>query len=338
MRSICSLRSRAPRTRRAAIGAAVAFAAGTLALGPAALASAATASGNIAGTSDAVVLQTSLDVSLLNKTAELPLNVSLNQVHAPADADKTLLTAKLDGVDSGKSFSVLRADVATAKATADKTKSEGYANLTKATVHVPGLPLLGLVQLDEVTSKATCAAGEAPTAATNFVGDVTVLGKKVSVRAGGTTKVTVADVGEVSLDLAKTVKTSNTAASTALHLTVHINPGKLNVAGVTGDLTLVKASCQTPGGPGDGAGASGGSSSGGSSSGGSSSGGSSSGSTSGTSAGNGSGVKTQSGSGGMDLAETGGSSATPYVAGAAAVLLVAGSGAVYMSRRKKANA
>ncbi|WP_189930924.1 SCO1860 family LAETG-anchored protein [Streptomyces sulfonofaciens] len=346
-----SLSSRAPRRRSAAIGVAVALAAGTLALGPAALASATPASGHTGGNADAVVLKTGLDVSLLNKTAQLPLNVSLNEVHAPADAAKTLLTAKLDGVDKGKPFSILRADVATAKATSDKTRSEGYANLTHAVVHLPGLPLLGLVEVDAVTSKATCAAGEAPTAGTNFVGDVTVLGKKVSVRAGGTTKVTVDGVGEVSLDLAKTVKTSTTAASTALQLKVHVNPGKLNVADVTGDLTLVKASCETPGD--DGAGASGGSSSGGSSTGGSSAGNSSSGgstsggstaggdtsggATSGASSDGGAGTEPQSGSDNSNLAETGGSSATPYIAGAAAVLVVAGGGAVFMSRRKKAN-
>lgn len=331
--------------RSAAIGASVALAAGTLLLGQASLASAAPAASGSGGTADAVVLKTGLNVSLADKKVQLPLNVALNEVHAPANKDKTLLTATLDGVDKGRPFSILRADVATAKATTDKTTSEGYANLTKATVHVPGLPALGLVQIDAVTSKATCAAGQAPTAGTNFVGDVTVLGKKVAIRAGGSSTVKVDGVGEVTLDLAKTVKTSTTAASTALQLTVHVNPGDLNVAEVTGGLTLVKASCATPG-SGDG-GASGGSSSGGSSSGGSSSGGSSaggdsgggdtSGSTAGSTSGADGGTKTQTGNGG-DLAETGGSSTTPYLAGGAAVLLVAGGAAVYMSRRKKAGA
>ncbi|WP_255950127.1 SCO1860 family LAETG-anchored protein [Streptomyces odontomachi] len=322
--------------RSAAIGAAVALAAGTLALGTASTASATPASSGSSGSADAVVLKTGLDVSLANKKVDVPLSVALNEVHAPANKDKTLLTATLDGVDKGRPFSILRADVATAKATTDQTKSEGYANLTKATVHLPGLPALGLVQVDAVTSKATCAKGQAPTAGTNFVGDVTVLGKKVAIRAGGTTTVKVDGVGDVTLDLAKTVKTSTTAASTALQLTVHVNPGNLNVAEVTGGLTLVKASCATPGG-GDG-GTSGGSSSGGSSSGGSSSGGTSGGGdTAGSTAGADGGTKTQTGSGG-DLAETGGSSTTPYLAGGAAVLLVAGAGAVYMSRRKKAGA
>ncbi|WP_212909623.1 SCO1860 family LAETG-anchored protein [Streptomyces sp. TS71-3] len=317
-----TLSTRAPRFRASVIGAAVAVAAGALALGPASVAGAAPASSDGTGTADAVVLKTGLDVSLANKKADVPLSVALNEVHAPADANKTLLTAKLDGVDSGKPFSVLRADVANAKATADKEKSEGYVNVVNASVLVPGV--LGVVKVDEVTTKATCAADAAPTAGTNFVGDVTVLGKKVSIRAGGSSKVTVPGIGEVTLDLAKSVKTSTTAASSALDLKVDVNPGKLNVAQVTGEVTLAKASCEKPAGDG-------GSSTGGSSTGGSSDGGTSGGSTSGG------GTEPQSG-GGHDLAETGGSSATPYIAGAAAVLVVAGGGAVYMTRRKKSQA
>jgi LPXTG-motif cell wall-anchored protein len=361
-----STSSRMPAVRRsaAAIGAAVALAAGTTAFGPVSSALAAPAAG---GSADAVVLKTGLDVSLLDNKAAVPVNVALNEVHAPANADKTLLTAKVDGVTGGRPVNILRADVANAKATTNATKSEGYANLTRATVHVPGLPLLGLIKVDAVTSKATCAAGKAPTAGTNFVGDVIVLGKKVAVRAGGTTKVNVSGVGEVTLEMAKTVKTSSSAASTALQLQVHVNPSNLNVASVHGDVTLVKAACQTPGG-GDGsstagstagnsggstagdsggstAGDSGGSSGNGggdsSSSGGGASagatGGASDGSTAGSSSGNGTGGSTQTGSG-QNLAETGSSSATPYIAGAAAVLVVAGGGAVYLTRRKKANA
>jgi hypothetical protein len=339
------------RRSGAAIGAAVALAAGTLALGPASLAHATPATGGSgSGTADAVILKTGLDVSLLNKSADVPLNVALNEVHAPADANRTLLTAKLDGVDGGQPFNVLRAKVADTKATADAGTSEGYANLTDATVTLPGLPLLGLIKIDAVTSKATCATGKAPTADTNFVGDVTVLGKKVSVRASGTTTVDVAGLGKVSLDLAKTVSTSESAASTAVQLQVRVNPGKLGVADIGGDLTLVKASCAAPGG-GNGASSggsgdsSGGSSGSGSSGGGSASGGSSadpttggssggSGSTSAGSSGSGSGTKAQ-GASTQNLAETGAGSATPYIAGGAAVLVVAGGAAVYFSSRRK---
>ncbi|MFI9105051.1 SCO1860 family LAETG-anchored protein [Streptomyces fildesensis] len=238
------------RRSAAAIGAVVALAAGALAVAPAAQAhpsgnSGGTSGGSGGGSSTATVLRAGLDVSLLNKAVHVPLNVSLNDVKAPADAAETALTAKLDGVDKGKPFSMLRADVATAKATADAHKAEGYANLARAEVHLPGLPLLSLIRIEAVTSRATCEAGRKPTASATLAG-VWVLNKKVTLTATGTTKVAVPGVGEVSLDLTKTQLTSRTAAATGLELKVKVNPLKLNVAVVSGTVTLVKATCETP--------------------------------------------------------------------------------------------
>ncbi|MFD3453525.1 SCO1860 family LAETG-anchored protein [Streptomyces sp. NPDC058691] len=234
------------RRSAASLGAAVALAAGALALGPASPAAATEGSHGGSGKAGAVVLRAGLDVSLLNKTVDVPLNLSLNDVQAPASADKTALTATLDGVDRGRPFSVLRADVATARATVDRHKAEGYANLVHARVHVPGLPLIGLIKADTITSRATCESGERPVADTEMPGWVTVLGKRVRVSAGGPTEVKVPGVGEVRLDLAKKVVTSRTAAATALELSVSINPLKLNVADVKGTVTLVQATCETP--------------------------------------------------------------------------------------------
>lgn len=170
-------------------------------------------------------------------------------MQAPRSAEKTALTAQLDGVDGGKPFSVLRADVAEAKATVDDTKAEASTRLAHAQLHVPGLPLLSLIELGTVTSRATCEAGKTPVADADLLGSVTVLGKKVSVSAGGPTEVKVPGVGEVRLDLSKREVTSRTAAATALELTVSVNPLKLNVADVTGTLTLAEATCETPPGP-----------------------------------------------------------------------------------------
>ncbi|MEU3462449.1 SCO1860 family LAETG-anchored protein [Streptomyces sp. NPDC006733] len=239
------------RRSAAALGAAVALAAGALVVAPAAQAH---PSGNAGGTSGgrpesgkstATVLRAGLDVSLLNKTVDVPLNVSLNDVKAPADADETALTAQLAGVDNGKPFSMLRADVATARATADTHKAEGYANLARAEVHLPGLPALSLIRIEAVTSKATCEAGRKPTASATLAG-VWVLNKKITLTATGTTKVAVPGVGEVSLDLSKTETTTRTAAATGLELKVKVNPGNLNVADVSGTVTLVKATCEAP--------------------------------------------------------------------------------------------
>ncbi|NUT26788.1 MAG: LPXTG cell wall anchor domain-containing protein, partial [Streptomyces sp.] len=254
-----------------------------------------------------------LDVSLLNKTVNVPLAVSLNEVQAPQSAEKATLTAELNGVDGGRPFSVLNAEVAKSKATVEGGKAEAYTNLAHAKVHVPGLPLLSLIEVGQVTSKATCEAGKTPTASSNLLGDVTVLGKKVTLTAGGTTNVEVPGVGDVRLDYSKTESTSRTAAATALELKVSVNPLKLNVADVQGTLTLAKATCETPAGSAQQTDPSGAPSTG--------------------PAGD---VKPQGEAADDGLAETGGSSMTPYIAGGALALLVAGGGAVALAHRRKA--
>ncbi|MBK3573703.1 hypothetical protein JHN63_07705, partial [Streptomyces sp. MBT65] len=277
---------RMPARRWATVATATALVAGPVALVGAGSAHATTDQGR----ASAVVLRTGLDVSLLDKTVDVPLAVSLNEVQAPQSAEKTALTAQLDGVNGGEPFSVLGADVATAKATVSATKAEGYTNLAHARLHVPGLPLLSLIEVDAVTSRATCEAGKAPVATSHLPGSVTVLGKRVTVTASGPTEVQVPGVGSVSLDLSKTSTTSRTAAATALELKVSVNPLKLNVADVEGTVTLARATCEAPevasAPPADPA----------------------------------PDVKPQGAPAEAGLAETGGSSMTPYVAGGAVLL------------------
>jgi LPXTG-motif cell wall-anchored protein len=319
--------------RRAAL-AAVAAPVALFAAVPAQAAPATPATGG-EGRASAVVLRTGLDVSLLNKSVHVPHKVTLNEVQAPASAEKTALTVNLDGVAGGRPVSVLRADVATANATVDKNKAEGYTNLAKARVHVPGLPLLSLIEVEKVTSKALCEVGKEPVAESNVLGHVKVLGKKVTLSAGGPTRVAVPGVGEVSLDLSSTETTSRTAAATALRLKVSVNPLDLNVAEVEGDITLAEATCETPKAPKtpekpekpeQPGGSDGGSTDGGS--------------TGGDTGGDAPDVKPQTGSDAgkapttANLAETGGSSTTPYLAGGAALLLAIGAGATVVARRR----
>ncbi|MEU6757022.1 SCO1860 family LAETG-anchored protein [Streptomyces sp. NPDC046685] len=269
------------------------------------------------GKAGAVVLRTGLDVGLLNKTVHVPLKATLNEVSAPATAEKTALTVTLDGVEGNQPVSVLRADVATSKATADKTRAQAEANLAKAKVHVPGLPSLSLVEVEKVTSKAVCEAGKKPVASANVLGSVTALGKKVTLSAGGPTKIEVPGVGLVSLELSGTQTTSTTAAAAALRLKVSVNPLNLNVAQVEGEIVLAEAHCESPTGPAP--------------------------SPSAPSATPD--VKPQTGStaGGSalttnaNLAETGGGSMTPYVAGGALVLLGIGGGALVVTRRGRSS-
>ncbi|MER7055897.1 MULTISPECIES: SCO1860 family LAETG-anchored protein [unclassified Streptomyces] len=306
---------RMPARRLVTVAAATALAAG-----PAALAGAGTAHATgDHGSASATVLRTGLDVSLLNKTVNVPLAVTLNEVRAPESARKTALTAELDGVDGGKPFSVLRADVADAGATATAEKSEGRTELARAELHVPGLPLLSVIEVEQVTSTATCEAGKKPVAEANLLGAVTVLGKKVTLTTGGTTEVKVPGVGEVRLDLSKTGTTSRTAAATALELEVSVNPFDLNVAEVDGTLTLAKATCESPAAPEaeapparqD------------------------AGQDAGPAAEPVAGARAQGARTEAGLAETGGSSATPYVAAGAAALVLAGGGALLAARRRR---
>lgn len=305
---------------------------------PAQAAPAAPATGG-EGSASAVVLRTGLDVSFLDKSVQVPLKVSLNDVQAPAGAERTALTVNLDGVEDGRPVDVLRADVATADATVDQHRSEGYANLVKARVHVPGLPLLALIEVEKVTSKALCEVGKQPVAESNVLGRVSVLGKKVTLGAGGPTRVAVPGVGEVSLDLSGTETTSRTAAATALRLKVSVNPLDLNVAQVEGEVTLAGATCETPEEPRtpeEPGGSDGGSTDGGST------GGDTGGSTGGDEGGGGADVKPQTGSDAgtapapatANLAETGSSPTTPYLAGGAALLLAVGAGATVVARRR----
>ncbi|UPT41193.1 MULTISPECIES: SCO1860 family LAETG-anchored protein [Streptomyces] len=324
--------------------AALAVAAGPVALLAAVPAHAAPATPTTGGEgrASAVVLRTGLDVSLLNKSVQVPLKVTLNEVQAPASAEKTALSVNVDGVEGGAPVSVLRADVATANATVDEHRAEGYTNLAKARIHVPGLPVLSLIEVEKVTSKAVCEAGRKPVAESNVLGHVAVLGKKVTLSAGGPTRVAVPGVGEVSLDLSKTVTTERTAAATALQLKVSVNPLNLNVAEVEGEVTLAEATCETPKGPKtpEKPGATNGGATGGSTDGGSTGGGGDTGGDQGDGGTSGGDVKTQTGSDtgtaptGANLAETGGSSTTPYIAGGAALLLAVGAGATVLARRR----
>ncbi|MFG2493239.1 SCO1860 family LAETG-anchored protein [Streptomyces caniferus] len=271
------------------------------------------------GTADAVVLRTGLNVGLLHKTLDVPLNAVLNEVHAPASAARTALTVRLDGIDHGRPFSVLRADAATARATAGHGRTEGYANLVKAKVRLPGLALLSLIEVQQVTAKAVCEAGERPRAEANVLGDVRVLGKRVRLTAGGTTDVKVPGVGQVRLDLSRKSVLSKSAAATALDLKVSLNPLKLGVAEVHGRVTLAHAGCTAPGVKAPEHNGSGGTKPDG--------GTKPAGDTEVT--GTGSRPSTQ------NLAETGGSSATPYLAGGAALLVAVGAGAVGYARRRR---
>ncbi|WP_062211032.1 SCO1860 family LAETG-anchored protein [Streptomyces sp. NBRC 109706] len=265
------------------------------------------------GSASATVLRTALEVSLLNGGVSLPLTVVLNEVDATTDgehADETLLTATLDGVDDGQPFEVLRAEVAGSTAEVADTAAHAESSLTDAAVQLPGLSALPLVELDVISARAHCAVGEEPVAETTMPAAVSVLGQEVALTSEGRTEVDVPGVGQVTLTLSERRTDATSAAATALDLNVEVNPLDLNVATVTGQVTLAEAACVTPvaeetaeepapEGP-----------------------------------------EPQSwderDEPTTDLAQTGGGSHTPYVIGGAAVLLALGAGTVLVARRRTA--
>lgn len=273
------------------------------------------------GAASAAVLRTKLDVGLLNKTVDVPLETTLNEVstkHGGGTERKTALTARLDGVHGGRAFSVLQAKVADAEAGREKDRAWGNVTLADAKVHLPGLPVLSVIELEKVTSRVECAAGEQPQADANVLGTVRVLGERVTLSAGGPTKVKVPGLGEVTLELSRTHVTSTTAAAAALDLSVAVDPLELGVADVSGSVTLAEATCTAPAAPEENAddGAE---------------------SEPETETQTVPGEKQPAEPAGSELAATGGSSATPYIVAGGAVLLVAGGAAVFTARRRTAN-
>lgn len=269
------------------------------------------------GKASAVAARADLDVSVAN-AAKVPVRASLNAVSAPESAEKTLLTAEVHGANKGQPLTLVQADVARSGAKAGAQRSTGHVRLAGLRAFAPGLPGKPLVSADLLTATATCKAGEKPTAEADMQ-KVSVLGKPVTVNGLGSKKVEVPGVGTVDISVEQETTKAASGAATALKLSYEVNPAKLNIVKAAGDIVLSEATCETPKG-GD-QGGSGGETGG-----------------TGGAGGNDPGPQTGGGEGGDagdGLAETGGSSATPIIAGVG-TLLVVGGGAMYLIRRRGA--
>ncbi|NLU74153.1 LPXTG cell wall anchor domain-containing protein [Streptomyces sp. HNM0575] len=259
------------------------------------------------GKATATAARADLDVSVAN-AAKVPVRASLNDVQAPQNAEKKLLTAEVNGANKGQPIRLVQADIARSRAKAGADRSSGHVKLVGLKAFAPGLPGTPLVSADLLTATAACAAGEKPVAKADLE-NVTVLGKPVKVDGVGSQQIKLPGLGDVNVSVEQETTKTASGAATALKLSYELNPGKLNVVKASGDVVLSEATCETP--KGDGGGTGGG--------------------------GNEPGPQTGGGDGGSDdgLAETGGNSATPIIAGVGA-LLVAGGGAMYLVRRRSA--
>ncbi|WP_052442316.1 LAETG motif-containing sortase-dependent surface protein [Streptacidiphilus neutrinimicus] len=320
-----------------------------------------------AGTASAATAEVALDVRLLS-AADIPVDVSLNKISAPASRSGAALSTVVgSGVENDQPVNLLMAQVGQTDAVVDAHGSRASVTLADAHLHLPGLPLTELVGLKAVSAEADCPVDGAPSASAQALGDLTILGVHVHLSAHGDTVVRVPALGVVDLKLSQHSTTSDSAAATAIELDVDVNPLALNVSAVRGKIVLADVSCTrgadhggsgggTGGGGSDGGGASGGATGGGSD-GGSGGGTPSSGPSQGVSGGGtgGSGGVGAAGGGGTGgaspvaavssspaapagsthLAETGSSSATPVIAGVGLVVLGAGGGVLALARRRR---
>ncbi|WNZ10152.1 hypothetical protein [Streptomyces sp. 11x1] len=119
----------------------------------------------------------------------MPLHASLNEVQAPATAEKRTL----DGVDGDRPVNLLPTDVAMAKADAASGRAEGATHVL-ARAHVPVLPV---VEVEEVTVTASCATGRKSAVESQLLGSLTAPGRQLPMADGGT--VEVSNVGRVRL-------------------------------------------------------------------------------------------------------------------------------------------
>lgn len=202
--------------------------------------------GPATGSARAVTAEVDLDVSLLNKAVDVPVNISLNKVESPARRDGSVLTAKVDGVDQQGPVTLVKADVGRSVTTVDAKGAAASVELVNADVHAPGLPLTSLLGLEALSSKVTCPVDGPPTADVTAPAKLTVLGKPVAVGLYAPTTVDVPAVGSVSVEFSRRSATSSTAAASALEVRVELNPLNLNVAKVSGTVTIASVSCEKP--------------------------------------------------------------------------------------------
>ncbi|MER7751820.1 SCO1860 family LAETG-anchored protein [Kitasatospora sp. NPDC097643] len=236
-------------SRRIVSASAVVAACTLLTVAPAQAAEPAPSSAPSPGKARAVTVEVDLDVSLLNKTVDVPVNIALNKVETPAQREGSMLTAKVDGVDQTGPVTLVKADLGKSTTRADARGTAASVQLVNADVHAPGLPATALLGLEAMSAEATCPVDGQPTADVVAPARLTVLGKPVTVGLYGPTNVDVPLIGSVSVEFSKKTTTSSTAAASALEVRVAVNPLNLNVAKVTGTITVASVSCEKPAAP-----------------------------------------------------------------------------------------
>ncbi|MFI2609885.1 SCO1860 family LAETG-anchored protein [Kitasatospora sp. NPDC018619] len=201
------------------------------------------------GKARAVTAELNLDVSLLNKAVDVPVNIALNKVESPAQRDGSILTATVAGVDQTGPVELVKADIGKSVTRVDAKGASASVKLVNADVHAPGLPATALLGLEAMSAEATCPVDGQPTADVVAPVRLSVLGKPVTIGLYGPTTVDVPLIGSVSVEFSKKTVTTTTAAASALEVQVEVNPLNLNVAKVAGKVTVASVSCEKPSAP-----------------------------------------------------------------------------------------
>lgn len=200
------------------------------------------------GKARAVTAEVALDVKLLNNAVDVPVNVALNKVETPEQREGAVLTAAVDGVDQRRPVTLVKAEVGRSVTRVDGSGALASVKLVNADVNAPGLAT-ALLGVEALSAEATCPVDGQPTANVVAPAKLTVLGRSVTLGLYGPTKVDVPGVGNVSVEFSKKTTTTTTAAASALEVQVEVNPLNLNVAKVTGTVTVASVSCEKPAGP-----------------------------------------------------------------------------------------
>ncbi|MFF8773269.1 SCO1860 family LAETG-anchored protein [Kitasatospora sp. NPDC015120] len=198
------------------------------------------------GKARAVTAELDLDVRLLNNAVDVPVDVALNKVESPAQREGSVLTATVDGVDQSGPVTLVKAEAGKSVTTLDAKAATASVTLADAEVHAPGLPGTTLLGLEALSATATCPVDGKPAADVVAPARLTVLGKPVTVSLYGPTTVDVPLVGSVTVEFSRKATTSTTAAASALEVKVAVDPLDLNVAKVTGTVTVASVSCEKP--------------------------------------------------------------------------------------------
>ena len=228
------------------------------------------------GTAKAVAGQVHLDVQLLQgllgglrltgpNGLDLPLaDLSLGEADAPnANGDSANFTNSVvrlrDDLISTLHLPGPEADLIKADAVSGTARvingpggyAQAYATVTNLRLFLPLLTLPGasadngILKVDLVSAQATCVPGHKPTASAKMPTTIQLLGQDIPVPLTGEVKLDVPGVADIDVKLAPTTTIDSAGASSAVEANISLNA--LNLAAVSGGITLAKASCTTPG-------------------------------------------------------------------------------------------